>query len=405
MPSPDVSVEEAGKPPAIEGVSMTTTAFVGPTLIGPTSNGPPLTGPTTPSLLTSFQDYLRLYGGLEDLPGSSTATPATPASQRRNYVAHAARAFFDNGGMRLYVLRVAGRGKQLPTVAGYRRAFSLLRKLPDVALVAAPGSSARDAGTRAAIEQALIAHAARPGLHRMAIVDPPPGLDITAVLDWRQGLGADAGRAALYYPWLTVANPLSAAGGAQPAELDLPPSGFVCGVIVRATLERGVHKAPTDEVVTLALRSGTPISNTEQDQLNPAGVNCLRTFPGRGLRVWGGRSLSQDAEWKYISVRRTVDYLQVSIERGLQWVVFEPNGERLWANVRASINDFLLSQWQDGVLQGSKPEEAYFVRCDRSTMTQADVDRGRLVALIGLATMKPAEFVTFRIGLKTANAG
>ncbi len=153
-----------------------------------------------------------------------------------------------------------------------------------------------------------------------------------------------------------------------------------------------------------ALRFELDVNFAQQEMLNPLGVNCLRYLSGRGFRVWGARLASSDPEWKYVNVRRYFNYLESSIDRGTQWAVFEPNGDRLWANVRQTISDFLYNEWRNGALLGGKTEEAYFVRCDRSTMTQNDLDNGRLVCLIGVAVIKPAEFVIFRIGQKTADA-
>ena len=146
------------------------------------------------------------------------------------------------------------------------------------------------------------------------------------------------------------------------------------------------------------------VNKAQQELLNPEGINCFRYYEGRGMRLWGARTMSSDPEWKYVNVRRYFAYLEHSIDKGTQWAVFEPNGERLWANVRRTIEDFLFNEWQMGALLGDKPEKAYFVRCDRSTMTQNDLDNGRLVCLIGVAPLKPAEFVIFRIGQWTADA-
>ena len=165
-----------------------------------------------------------------------------------------------------------------------------------------------------------------------------------------------------------------------------------------------MHKAPANEVVRGALRFEPSVNFGQQELLNPIGVNCLRLLNGRGLRVWGARTISSDPEWKYLNVRRYFNYLGASIDRGTQWAVFEPNGELLWANVRGTIGDFLYNEWRNGALLGTKPEEAFFVRCDRTTMTQNDLDNGRLICLIGVAVVKPAEFVIFRIGQKTADA-
>jgi phage tail sheath protein FI len=184
----------------------------------------------------------------------------------------------------------------------------------------------------------------------------------------------------------------------------MPPSGFICGIYARNDIQRGVFKAPANEVVRSAIRFEREINFAEQEVLNPLGVNCLRFFVGRGYRVWGARTVSSDSEFRYVSDRRYFNYLEASVFRGSQWAVFEPNGPRLWANVREMISNFLYAEWRAGALLGATPEEAYFVRCDRSTMTQQDLDSGRLVCEIGVALVKPAEFVIFRIGQKTADA-
>jgi phage tail sheath protein FI len=190
----------------------------------------------------------------------------------------------------------------------------------------------------------------------------------------------------------------------EPAEVVTPPSGMVCGIYARNDIERGVWKAPANEIVHNALRFERDVNFGEQEILNPIGVNCLRPMPGRGLRVWGARTAGSDPEWKYVSVRRYFNYLEASIDRGTQWAVFEPNGERLWDDVRNSVASFLYNEWKMGALLGLKEAEAYFVRCDRTTMNQNDLDNGRLVCLVGVAVVKPAEFVIFRVGQKTADA-
>jgi phage tail sheath protein FI len=187
--------------------------------------------------------------------------------------------------------------------------------------------------------------------------------------------------------------------------LNLPPSGFISGIYARTDLERGVFTAPANEVIRSAVGFEQALTKGQQEILNPAGVNCLRFFAGRGHRVWGARTASSDPEWKYVNLRRYFIYLEHSLDLGTKWAVFEPNGERLWASVRSSITDFLHAEWKNGALQGVKAEEAFFVRCDRSTMSQNDLNNGRLVCLIGVALIKPAEFVIFRIGQKTAQAG
>jgi phage tail sheath protein FI len=184
----------------------------------------------------------------------------------------------------------------------------------------------------------------------------------------------------------------------------LPPSGFVTGIYARSDIERGVYKAPANEVVRGLTKFEANINKARQDVLNPEGINALRFFAGRGNRVWGARTMSSDPEWKYVNVRRLFIYLEHSIDKSTQWAVFEPNNERLWANIRYTIEDFLLVTWKSGALMGTKPEEAYFVRCDRTTMTQNDLDNGRLICLIGVSPTKPAEYVIFRIGQWTADS-
>jgi phage tail sheath protein FI len=215
----------------------------------------------------------------------------------------------------------------------------------------------------------------------------------------------DSSRAAMYYPWVTVANPLARPGRDDiPKEINLPPSGFICGIYARNDVEQAVAKAPANEVVRSAIRFESDVNFAHNQLLNPLGVNCLRYFPGRGYRVWGARTISSDPEFKYVNVRRYFLYLEASVDRGTQWAVFENNGPRLWANIRETVEAFLYNEWVSGNLLGANVKEAYFVRCDRSTMTQNDLDNGRLICLVGVAALKPAEFVIFRIGQKTADA-
>ncbi len=288
-----------------------------------------------------------------------------------------------------------------PVAANYALALGELSGLEDISIVAAPGSSAY--AEAQAINNLLISHAESRRAYRIAVLDLPPN-QLPGQARSLRGL-IDSRYAAVYYPWVVVPNPLARPGREDiPRELALPPSGFVSGIYARNDVERGVWKAPANEVVRGALRFELDINFAQQEMLNPVGVNCLRYLSGRGFRVWGARLASSDPEWKYVNVRRYFNYLESSIDRGTQWAVFEPNGERLWANVRQTISDFLYNEWRNGALLGTKTEEAYFVRCDRSTMTQNDLDNGRLVCLIGVAVIKPAEFVIFRIGQKTADA-
>jgi phage tail sheath protein FI len=240
----------------------------------------------------------------------------------------------------------------------------------------------------------LIAHAERMR-HRIAVLDSGDGLDASEVRAMRAKV--DSKSAALYYPWVRTRDPISG------TDIDLPPSGFVAGIYSRNDAEKGVSKAPANLVVNLAIGLENLLSDAEQDGLNAEGIDCLRTFAGRGVLVWGARTISSDPEWKYVNVRRYFAYLERSIYRGMQWTVFEPHGEALCAAVRRSIESFLLNEWRTGALKGNKPEMAFFVRCDQSTMTQDDVDKGRLICLIGVAPVRPAEFVIVRIGQWTAD--
>jgi phage tail sheath protein FI len=287
------------------------------------------------------------------------------------------------------------------TPGTYAAALALIAGLEDVSIVAAPGSSAY--ADAQAIELQLIAHAEKRRAYRIAVLDAEPQQTPGTVRDARARI--DTKYAALYYPWVIVSNPLARPGRDDiPKEIALPPSGFVAGIYARNDTQRGVYKAPANEVVTGALRFETDINFAQQEMLNPLGVNCLRYLSGRGFRLWGARLASSDPEWKYVSDRRYFNYLEASIDRGMQWAVFEPNGERLWANITQTVSDFLYNEWRSGALLGTSVDQAFFVRCDRTTMTQNDLDNGRLVCLIGVAIIKPAEFVIFRIGQKTADA-
>ena len=227
---------------------------------------------------------------------------------------------------------------------------------------------------------------------RFAILQSPPSPPTPGEL--RPTENSDF--AAFYYPWLTVGNPETG------RDQNVPPGGHVAGIYARTDQERGVHKAPANEQVRGIRGLQKTVSKGDQETLNPRGVNCIRTFRGRGTRVWGARTTSSDPAWKYVNVRRLFLFIEESIEEGTQWVVFEPNNERLWARVRQTIRNFLTSVWNDGALMGTTPEEAFYVKCDRSTMTQNDIDNGRLICEIGIAPVKPAEFVVFRISQTTA---
>jgi uncharacterized protein len=270
--------------------------------------------------------------------------------------------------------------------------------LDDISIVAAPGSTAdyngpyrNDANT---IMRLLLNHA-EAMKYRIAVIDSAEKQTIADVRKMRAKIASKWG--ALYFPWVKVLDPITR------RVISLPPSGFVAGIYARNDINRAVYKAPANEVVNLALGFDMNISKAQQEVLNPEGINCFRFFEGRGMLLWGARTISPDPEWKYVNLRRYFAYLEHSIDRGTQWAVFEPNGDRLWANVRRTVEDFLLNEWQNGALLGDKPEKAFFVRCDRSTMTQNDLDNGRMVCLVGVVALTPAEFVIFRVGQWTAD--
>jgi len=293
-------------------------------------------------------------------------------------------------------------GTGTPATADFQNSLDSLLALEDVSIVAAPGSSSFSGTDPAAINQMLIGHAEARRSYRIAVLDTPPFLDIAGAQALKSQI--DSKYAALYFPWIRIANPSAALNPLAPQTIDVPPSGAVCGIYARSDDQRGVWKAPANETVTGALALQRDIRFGEQEVLNPLGINCIRSLPNRGIRVWGARTLSSDPEWIYVNIRRYFLYLEASIDQGTQWAVFEPNGEALWANIESTISDFLYNEWVSGALLGTKPEQAFFVQCDRSTMTQNDLDNGRLICLVGVAAIKPAEFVIFRIGQKTADA-
>ncbi|MEK6302416.1 MAG: phage tail sheath subtilisin-like domain-containing protein [Acidobacteriota bacterium] len=300
-----------------------------------------------------------------------------------------------NDGERPTAAEYEGEAEQDSTLKTGLKAFE---DIEDVSIIAAPGSTfGLENGYRAnatTIVNLLISHAARMR-YRIAVLDSGDGQSISQVRAMRAKI--DSTYAALYYPWVRVLDPITR------SEIYLPPSGFIAGIYARNDVNRAVYKAPANEVVNLAIGFEQLLNKSQQDVLNPEGVNCFRFFEGRGFRVWGARTISSDPEWKYVNLRRYFAYLERSIDKGTQWAVFEPNGEALWANVRRTVEDFLLNEWMSGALLGDKPEKAYFVKCDRSTMTQNDLDNGRLICLIGVAPLRPAEFVIFRIGQWTAD--
>ena len=281
--------------------------------------------------------------------------------------------------------------------AADRTGFSGLEAVDEVTMVAVPDlmaayeQGALDLETVQAVQLAVIAHCELMG-DRVAILDPPPGLSPQQVKEWRvDKAGYDSKYATLYYPWVKVFDPESA------TNIFVPPSGHVAGIWARNDDTRGVHKAPANEVVRGAIALDVQLTKGEHDMLNPVGVNCVRAFPGRGIRVWGARTLSSDPAWRYLNVRRLFNYLEESILNGTQWVVFEPNDDALWARIRRTISAFLVNEWRKGALFGLTPDEAFYVKCDRETNPAEAIDAGQVTCQIGVAPVKPAEFVVFQL--------
>jgi hypothetical protein len=269
--------------------------------------------------------------------------------------------------------------------------------VPD--LVAAHQRGMIDDESFKAVQLAMIAHCELMA-DRVAILDTPSGMNAQKIKEWRVDYaGYDSKYATVYWPHIKVMDPL------QGKAIFIPPSGHIAGIWARNDDTRGVHKAPANEVVRGAITLETNITKGEHDQLNPVAVNCIRTFPGQGIRVWGARTLTSDPEWRYLNVRRLFNYVEESILQGTNWVVFEPNDPKLWDSVKRTITMFLRRVWRDGALFGRTPAEAFFVKCDEENNPPENRDAGILTVEIGIAPVKPAEFVVFRISQFSGGAG
>ncbi len=377
---PGVFVEETGggaKP--IVGVAVSTAAFVGVSL----------RGSYRARLVTSLAEFERLYGAVQ------------PVS--RCYLGRAIQGFFANGGRRAWIARVAAtRGKftassfigETPTGRSFARGLAALGEIDEMLLVAAPDlAHARMAAADRTRVRAAMVEQAQTRRDRVVLLDAPAG-DRRLGKDDPAFQSLDSSYAAIYGPFLSVAQ-------SDGTSALLPPSGHVAGVIARVDDERGVHKAAGGVTIVDALGLEFAVTHGEQDALTAAGFNLQRELPGRGLQIWGARLRTSDPEWRYLNIRRLAIFLERSIAKGLAWVAFEPNDEPLWTRVRGLVEDFLLETWRAGALLGTRPEDGFFVRCDRSTLTQADIDAGRLICVIGIAPLRPAEFVVIRISVMT----
>ena len=286
-----------------------------------------------------------------------------------------------------------------------RTGFGGLEAVDEVTMLCVPDLSAAlergmiDLEGFKAVQLAMIAHCELMA-DRVAILDPPPSLKAQQIKEWRvDKAGYDSKYATIYWPRLKVMDP------SHGKAIFVPPCGHIAGVWARNDDTRGVHKAPANEVVRGAIAVELNITKGEHDQLNPVAVNCIRSFPGQGIRVWGARTLSSDPEWRYLNVRRLFNYIEESILSGTNWVVFEPNDPKLWDSVRRTVTMFLRRVWRDGALFGKTPAEAFFVKCDEENNPPENRDVGVLTVEIGIAPVKPAEFVVFRISQFSGGAG
>ncbi len=388
--SPGVYVEEVeGGAKPIAGVGTSTAGFIGQVADSVTmppqpgkfevdslgspvldSLGDPIPIPYNvapagePQLVTSWEQFKNKFGDFQ--AGNVT-------------LAHAVYGFYNNGGTRCWITRVT----DVSNATAVGNALDGFRAVDEIAIVAVPGS------LNANIQGALLDHCENAG-DRFAILDGQRATSYTPADI--QGSVRDSDYAALYFPWISVYDPVTN------ANIFAPPSGHLAGIYSRVDTQRGVHKAPANEVIRGAAGVEARLSKADQDGLNPDGINVIRAFNGN-ITVWGGRTLGGDAntEWKYINVRRLFLFLRESIDEGTQWVVFEPNTPDLWAKITRNITAFLTTVWRSGALFGSTPQEAFFVKCDAETNPPEVRDLGQVVTEIGVAVVKPAEFVIFRI--------
>jgi phage tail sheath protein FI len=274
--------------------------------------------------------------------------------------------------------------------------------VPDLITAATKDDGTVDLGLWKSVQTALISHCELQG-NRVAVLDAPPRMTPQQVKEWRSDVAMyDTAFAAMYYPWIKVENP---AGTNGDREMFVPPSGHIAGVWARTDESRGVWKAPANDTIRGCLDVERPITKNEQSLLNPIGINCIRPFGTRGIRIWGARTLSSDSDWRYINVRRLFNMVETTILDGTQWAVFEPNDITLWEGVSRTLSGFLTGLWRSGALFGTTPEQAFYVKCDAETNPPDSIDEGRLVVEVGLAPVKPAEFVIFRISQQKQVAG
>ncbi len=271
-----------------------------------------------------------------------------------------------------------------------RTGLTAFKTLTDVSIMAIPGI------TDDSVQSALVSHCEEMK-SRFAILDVPLDFkEVSQLQAFKEGV--DSSYAAMYHPWLQCYDALAN------RKVFLPPSGSMAGIYARTDNSRGVHKAPANEVVRNCTGLSVNYNEAEQGKLNPKGINLIRSLPGQGIRVWGARTCSSDGNWKYVNVRRLFIFLEESIKANTNWAVFEPNDEVLWSRVEGTIRVFLTTQWRNGALSGATADEAFFINIGKSTMTEDDILNGRLICVIGVAPVRPAEFVIFRITQKMESA-
>lgn len=274
--------------------------------------------------------------------------------------------------------------------------------VPDLLTAATKEDGTVDLNLWKSVQTSLISHCELQG-NRMAVLDSPPGMTVQQIKEWRSDVAMyDSQFATMYYPWIKIENPAGTNGN---REMFVPPSGHIAGLWARTDESRGVWKAPANDTIRGCLDVERPVTKNEQSLLNPIGINCIRPFGTRGIRVWGARTLSSDSDWRYINVRRLFNMVETTILDGTQWAVFEPNDISLWEGVKRTLNAFLTDLWQNGALFGASPEQAFYVKCDAETNPPQSIDEGRLVVEVGIAPVKPAEFVIFRISQQKQVAG
>lgn len=328
-----------------------------------------LAKPGEVKLCTNFTEFKKFFGDFSNHPGQSN-------------LAHAVFGFFRNGGTRCYVVGVSSESE-----TDVKAALGQFEAIDEIAIVAAPGMIN--------VRGAVVEHCSSMQ-DRVAILDSPATVDLSATnIDAVvKPPNSQSDYAALYFPWLLVFDPAST--DPKNPNKAVPPSGHIAGIYARVDSQRGVYKAPANEVVMGAVGLAQPISKRNQDGLNPIGINCIRDFNGT-IRVWGARTLNVDSQFRYISTRRLFNYLRESIDEGTQWTVFEPNSPELWARIRRNVTAFLTVVWRSGALFGNTPEEAFYVKCDAENNPPELRDLGQVNIDIGVAVVKPAEFVIFKL--------